>query len=36
MAEPSRPPLLEVRDLKTSLYTRRGVLPAVDRVSFAL
>jgi len=36
MAEPSRPPLLDVRDLKTSLYTRRGVLPAVDRVSFAL
>ena len=36
MAEPSRSPLLDVRDLKTSLYTRRGVLSAVDRVSFAL
>jgi oligopeptide/dipeptide ABC transporter ATP-binding protein len=29
-------PLLDVRDLRTTLYTRKGVLKAVDGVSFAL
>lgn len=31
-----RPPLLEVRDLRTYFFTRRGIVKAVDGVSFAL
>ncbi len=31
-----RPPLLEVRDLKTYFFTRRGTVKAVDGISFSL
>ncbi|MSQ34101.1 MAG: ABC transporter ATP-binding protein [Dehalococcoidia bacterium] len=36
MAQDSRPVVLDVKDLKTYFYTRRGIAKAVDGVSFQL
>ena len=32
----SSAPLLDIRDLRTHFFTRRGVVPAVNGVSFAV